>query len=341
MMIMRPFLLLLLLPSLFFAFDLDQWLKTDFRPKIPRESASNVIGSSPIIGIITQPSDESVHPGPQHITAAYVKWIEMAGGRAAIIPYDAPVAERRRLFNAVNGILIQGGATDLITSFTPYYRSIRQIFQWVIEAHEKGDDIPMWGTCLGFEQLCILASHDNFPLLGNFDAENITLPLYFTPAAFKSRLFGSASSHILDIFASQPVTDNFHHNGVHPDMFKFYPYLGQFFEVLSVNVDRKGVPFVSTVEAKNGLPIWAIQWHPERAMFEHIRYNEEGNMSFDSMVANQYMGNFFIEQCRRSKHRFPTYEEERASLIYSKCPVWLDESELVTQSYFFPDWPKD
>jgi len=111
------------------------------------------------------------------------------------------------------------------------------------------------------------------------------MPLIFTPAASTSRLFGHAPSQVMDAFATQAVTDNYHHNGISPKSFdcpllflrfarsffpitKDYPALRNFFEILTINFDRQGVPFVSTVEAKSGVPVFAVQWHPERAIFE-------------------------------------------------------------------------
>lgn len=37
------------------------------------------------------------------------------------------------------------------------------------------------------------------------------------------------------------------------------------FDVLSVNDDKKGRTFVSTIEGKK-LPFYGVQWHPEKAM---------------------------------------------------------------------------
>lgn len=37
------------------------------------------------------------------------------------------------------------------------------------------------------------------------------------------------------------------------------------FDVLSVNDDKKGRRFVSTIEGKK-LPFYGVQWHPEKAM---------------------------------------------------------------------------
>jgi gamma-glutamyl hydrolase len=45
-------------------------------------------------------------------------------------------------------------------------------------------------------------------------------------------------------------------------MYQTNPALNKFYNVLSTNVDRKGVPFVSSIEAYD-YPFYATQFHPE------------------------------------------------------------------------------
>lgn len=47
------------------------------------------------------------------------------------------------------------------------------------QANKNGDYFPLWGTCQGFELLTALTAGND--LLSEFDAENICLPLDFTP----------------------------------------------------------------------------------------------------------------------------------------------------------------
>ena len=37
--------------------------------------------------------------------------------------------------------------------------------------------------------------------------------------------------------------------------------------VVSTSVDRQGKAYASTIEGRNA-PIWGVQWHPEKVMFE-------------------------------------------------------------------------
>jgi gamma-glutamyl-gamma-aminobutyrate hydrolase PuuD len=46
-------------------------------------------------------------------SAVYVKWIESAGARVAIIPYDADLDTIDALLGSVNGVLFTGGELHL------------------------------------------------------------------------------------------------------------------------------------------------------------------------------------------------------------------------------------
>ena len=45
------------------------------------------------------------------------------------------------------------------------------------------------------------------------------------------------------------------------------PVLPTFYNILSTNEDKKGLPFVSSIEGIK-YPFWATQWHAERTQFE-------------------------------------------------------------------------
>lgn len=51
------------------------------------------------------------------MAAAYVKWIEAAGGRAVPIRFYVSDGELRRLFDSVNGVIFPGEGTIFSSSF--------------------------------------------------------------------------------------------------------------------------------------------------------------------------------------------------------------------------------
>ena len=57
------------------------------------------------------------------------------------------------LFIAVSGLLFIGGPTDLIDRPTVYYKAARLLYHKARKINRAGGYFPIWGTCLGFEQV--------------------------------------------------------------------------------------------------------------------------------------------------------------------------------------------
>jgi len=261
--------------------------------------------------------------------SAYVKWIESGGGRVVPIPYTSTTDELDFLFESLNGIFFTGGDLSLDPA-TQYYQSGNYLFQKVLAANDAGDYFPMWGTCMGFQFLNILAAQNNSVLSsGVFASENISLALDFTSQAPASRLYGSAPPSIYHTLQTENCTVNYHHDGVEPHIFKSNPALFNFYNLLSTNRDLKGLEFVSSVEAKN-YPIYGVQYHPERIQFEF-----PGPTAIDhspsSILVAQYHANFLVNEAKKNNHHFPA-DVEDSYLIYHYTPVYLGFSE---QGYYF------
>ena len=218
---------------------------------------------TPTIGILTQPSRTK---GEFMIAASYVKWLEAGGAKSIPIPYDAPPALVEDLFGQINGLLLPGGASDVP-------QSVRYLLTLALQASTTGDFFPVWGTCLGFEYMVQVLSNSSSPsrpvLTDGFDAENISLPLLNVQ---QRNLY--AEDHILDVVTNYNVTMNNHMMAVEPATFQKDPKLNELFEVTSTNVDRKGRPFVSTIESRHPetFPWYGVQYHPEKNAFEYATY---------------------------------------------------------------------
>ncbi len=87
-----------------------------------------------------------------------------------------------------------------------------------------------------------------------------------TGAAAGSRLFGAAGASLVHVLATQNVTMNNHHYGVTPASFAANAYLPRMFALLSTNVDRAGLPFVSTMEGKGLVNVCFAHVHLHRRM---------------------------------------------------------------------------
>jgi gamma-glutamyl hydrolase len=275
----------------------------------------------PILGVLTQPTDGSMTQfGQSYIAASYVKFLESAGARVVPVFHNSTTAELDVIFASINGILFPGGGSDL--NNTPLYKTGHYLYQKALKAFDSGDYFPVFGHCQGFELLAIITSRD-FDILSRVDAENLTLPLNFTSEASTSRWLGSASQTVLNILSTESVTMNNHVQCVSPQDYEENEYLPMFYNVLSMNYDRKGKEFISMWEG-NKYPIYGAQWHAEKPQFEW-NPQEVINHSPDSIFAMQYFANFMVSEARKNSHHFSSGQNEYDSLIYNYRAYYTED----------------
>ena len=252
-------------------------------------------GSHPIVGILTQPI--SFVPGrttERYIGASYVKWLESAGAQSIPIPYEADFELIDDLLSQINGLLLPGGNYNVNDS-------VKYLLDQVVKRNEAGNFFPVWGTCMGFENLVEYGSPGS--LQWGFDAENITLPLegLVSHDLYVDEAMVASLSH-------HPITMNNHQRGIEPDQFYSDSKLTALWNVTSINHDRKGRPFVSTIEPINPelFPFYGVQYHPEKNSFEYafhpgtttpyevIDHSEEG------VLLSFSLARFFVNLARRN-----------------------------------------
>mmetsp|Transcript_19062 Transcript_19062/g.37415 ORF Transcript_19062/g.37415 Transcript_19062/m.37415 type:complete len:344 (-) Transcript_19062:1794-2825(-) len=272
-----------------------------------------VINDRPIIGVLSQPNDDG--PG-EYVAASYVKNLEMAGARVVPVRYTSSEKELRRIFESVNGLFFPGGSAYLSHGH-PYFDASEKLFHWALEANANGQVYPIWGTCLGFEQLAVLASGSNATVLdasGIFDSEDYSAPVTLTANAEDSELVGTMPARLRDAMIAEDITFNAHGQGVSPDVFAGNPALSGFFTNLATYVDKKGKPFVAMFEAKNNIPIYGVQFHPEKAIFEFYVPSNIPH-SPDAVFLAQYFTNFFVLKTRCNDNKFAGGLEQEAKEV--------------------------
>ena len=275
-------------------------------------SAGCAATDRPVIAVVSQPYDEEDASKGSFIAAYYATFLESAGARVVPLVYDQPDAALQRLLGAVNGVLFTGGGLSLAAG-TRYFQTAEKIFAAATKLWDtQREPLPLWGTCMGFQLLCILASGGNHSVLVEhaFDSIDVAWPLVFTAAADTSFLFADvpasargAAQDVRDAAARLNVTFNWHHDGVEPAAWDANDALAQRLAVLTTNTDRQGRPFVSTVEGRGGRPLYGTQWHPERPGFcwgagEHAPHTEE------AIAVGNWMARRFVARARESSHSF-------------------------------------
>eukprot|EP00759_Apiculatamorpha_spiralis_P018922 PhF_6_TR25174/c0_g1_i3/m.34715/K01307/GGH; gamma-glutamyl hydrolase len=293
--------------------------------------------ASPIVGILTDPIMMNCYPPKIYVNhtqcfpATYVQWLQQAGVRVVPIPYTANQSTLDHLYSSVNGILFTGGGLNLSPSLL-YYQTAQYLFRKALEGNAKGDFMPLWGTCQGFQLLSALAANNasvvHCVLQG---VEGLYMPLNITAEGYTSQLYGGAPKHIQQYLTQLPTTGNFHQCGVFSSDYVSNPTMGNIFRIVSTNVDEQGIEFTSTIEGvSDQIPFFGTQWHPEETQFDMAN---EVSKSSQGIEVSMYYANFLRQQLRKSSHVFASKEEMERLLIYTQAIEYAVDGVSV---YYFP-----
>lgn len=294
----------------------------------------STLNNRPIIGVLAQElvmeSDPRLDTGISYIAASYVKFLEGAGARVVPVMINKTVDYYERIASYVNGILLPGGGTYFDT-FGGYAEAGQKLYELAIKMNEAGDFFPMLGICLGFELLTYVASN-NVEHRASCYSYNEALPLEFKRGSFNSRLFGRAPTDIIGILTKENITANFHRYCLtKQNMTELKLY--DDWRFLTTNEDSNGLEFISTLEHRR-YPIYGLQFHPEKNIYEW-RKEKHHPHSAEGIRVSQYFGNFFVNEARKSGHKFPESEEQK-HLIYKYPVKYTANYTVFEQCYEFP-----
>ncbi|XP_015687349.1 gamma-glutamyl hydrolase [Protobothrops mucrosquamatus] len=282
----------------------------------------------PIIGILAQETSKNFQKfGSSYIAASYVKFIESAGARVVPVRLNRSNEEYDEIFHSINGILFPGGGVSLKTS--EFSRVAKIFYKKALEANDREDYFPIWGTCLGHQLLTYLTSGEN--LLIRTNTNGFTMSLNFTQASNHSRMFQDFPEEIYELLASEPVSSHFHSWSLSMQNYTKNKKLRNFYKILTTNFHN--VEFISTMEAYS-YPIYGVQWHPEKNPFEWK--NSTGiPHSSASIKVTFFLADFFVNEARKSNHHFSSKKAETNALIYNFNPVFTGTFSSFDQAYFF------
>lgn len=296
-------------------------------------SSPTPLTNTPTIGILTQPlvdgSDKEI------LVASYVKWVESAGARAVPIRYTSSVTEQLSLLSSVNGLLFPGGLVSIQNS--TFASTAHNLLSLSLSFNKKGVYFPVWGTCLGFEQ--ILTYMSDAPLsrdvLSHTDAEDIYRSLSLSPEAEESLMIRYMPRGVRNTLETENVTINMHEWGVLPSTFHASPSLSSSFIPIATSTDRSlSLSFLSAVEHKD-FPIFGVQYHPEKNNYVFSQNHPSFTHTQEAAMASQFMANLFVNASRYNNHKFESEEREREALIYQWNPTFTGVDGHVEQLYYF------
>uniref|UniRef100_A0A3B4AA36 folate gamma-glutamyl hydrolase n=1 Tax=Periophthalmus magnuspinnatus TaxID=409849 RepID=A0A3B4AA36_9GOBI len=253
-----------------------------------------------------------------YIAASYVKTLESAGARVLPIMIDHTEEEYKEIFNMINGFFLPGGAANIFDS--GYATAAKIFYDLAIEANKKGDYFPIWGTCLGFEQLAVITARKNVLVRTNTTA--VSLPLDFTTG-----MKMDFSPEMMSALATEPMTINAHKWSVITTVENAHLY------------DKLPQPAPQILQyllcfVAYDYPIYGVQWHPEKNPYEWTRdfYVHTPN----SIKMTFYFADFFVNEARKSKHTYENEKMIRDLLIYRYHPNYTGETTSVfEQKYYF------
>lgn len=220
-----------------------------------------------VVGMITVPLSPNKRfysvCGDSYIASSHMTWLKRANIEIVPIPYTTK--DHKKYMKRVNGFYFPSGGVFALNS-KAYYECCKKFLQLAMEENDKGHYYPIWGGCMGMQQMMIIGDgKDNLDnLLGRFDSfGNLLLPLDFTEEGINSKMVSSFSDKFMKYLKNKKCTMNNHKMGLSPNKFKKCKNLNSMFRIISTNKDRKGKKFVSTMEARH-YPFYGVQWHPER-----------------------------------------------------------------------------
>lgn len=297
--------------------------------ELSRSNAKEV----PVIGILSKPVYSSItdvedemfldgnstfdETGKRLIDGTYVNFLEAGGAKVVYIDYRASNKQLTELFQKLDGMLIPGGAASFWdgNKLSKFALSAKHILELAIEENDKGGYFPIWGTCLGFELILQLVGVKNV-LSSKCDCKNYGTTLEFSDRAKSSRLFAHYTPEQMHSLAAKPYTYNNHQLYISLKSFYSNTALSSFFNILATSKDKGGkMAYIAAVEAKK-YPIYAVQFHPEKNAYRFspitgVDHSKEG------IEIMQKMSTFFVEECRKSKHKFKDIEEEAKHVVYN------------------------
>ena len=312
--------------------------------------------SRPIIGILTVPTfkqceDEPAPTGAAlgplsnefdcYIPAGYVKLVESGGARAALLP--CRVNDRfHEILKSVNGFLISGMFTDYqcrsspAGALTEYGTAGRAVIE-----HVQAEHLPLFAECKGFNMLLFIISgeaHWTDIIRDDIDSTDQAAPIHWnTKAGFvpsSTQVYKAAAKlNAASLLTTGENLMNRHPYGILPGNYTRLANITRVFgDYVATTIDKKGVEYVSVVEALR-TPIIGAATHPEKILFQWTLGLETPHTA-DAVRLNMLWGEWLVDKARQNARAFASAAQEQASLVYNQTTNQLFDSTGIIGGNF-------
>lgn len=248
--------------------------------KIKKEQSFYVVG---IVTVPLTPTKKYYRVcGDSYIASSHIYWLKTQKIRVLPIPYNT--TDLDYYFKRIHGLYLPSGGAFAGTQME-YFNVCKKLLFKAMEENNRGNYFPVWGCCMGFQQMLIIADgKDNVDtLLQKFDSfDNLFCRVKLTNEGKKSRFINGLSNDVVHKITKTKSTLNNHMLGITPEKFVKKRLINNFYTIVGTSVDRKGKEFVAIIEGAY-YPFYGVQWHPER------------NSEMNALVE------FFSKEVRKSK----------------------------------------
>mmetsp|Transcript_1235 Transcript_1235/g.1270 ORF Transcript_1235/g.1270 Transcript_1235/m.1270 type:complete len:234 (+) Transcript_1235:274-975(+) len=216
----------------------------------------------------------------------------------------------------LNGLFYTGGPDQP----GDYNNFAEEIFNYVLKKNDEGQYFPIWGTCLGFEDLAFFIGGDD--ILTEHVLEGVYTNVRFTEDPATTKMFGELGDEAY-VYEDNSLFYQAHEWAVSIE--DFDEKLSYFYTATSVSVDDAGEEFIQTMEGKD-YPVFATLFHAEKTQFAFWP-DAPINHSRTYVEKNRYFADFFVGEARKNLNTFGSFEEEQA---------WQIENyeEILVEGYF-------
>ena len=171
----------------------------------------------PVIGIVSQTLESEMKNDTRfdnynsYIMKSYVTWVEAVGARVIPLIENEPQSITLDKLSKVNAVLFPGGDGD-------YLEYGRFVFSKVKEINDNGTYLPLWGTCMGYENMVSYVADEGWNVLSVYDLDSASLTLDFAIDPQSTKLYQWLGNEAY-LFNDHNVTYNSHHWSMDPNKF--------------------------------------------------------------------------------------------------------------------------